>query len=1081
MLLRHAMPVPGPDFLLPRQLVQGTTGMQTTCREGTMVSAVLPDQAGEYERVLSMGALFKGEFCIDWLVDLMTGKKPSQVLALLEEGVKQGFLAKDRPGYFRFTDAKKQQRCCGRLTAEEKIQLHRSIAEILILEHPDNENKAHILAHHLIHTQNDLAGCRYMDKAGDTYLRSFDTENAIQCYRKILDDLSSVHEEEEDRLFSETAIKYSKISTARHDTAMVLSIVESALERAKKWGMEDLEALLKMHMAKNERLRSHYSRALRHFEEGWALAERLNDPKVMRSATTFSTFFLFWQGRFQEAVRMYEKAVPDIEKYPRGGFPLLAVMTVGYCYAQIGQVSQGLGMLDAIRTQCLKKGDHYLGAYIGGNIGNILLDNGRLDDAVPFLEDAAKEARQAHNDWVWISVKLSLAHAYYLKGDDKTCMDYLRDFLKQSRSVQATVYFYPYLMELGLAMKRERLPQIKGLSLETELPGMIKGKNIFMRGVAYRFQATLMQMKGSAHEKILSALENSVQWLEESGNQIELSKSKLALARELLAFGDEERAKALTLAASKALVNLNDALIPDELRALVKDRPAGETLLKEILKLGQEVVSIRDNKDLVQHIISTVNRITGAERGAIFLLEPNADPPTLLLRASKNLTSEQVGHSGFASSLSMIQEVARAGKGRILGISGKENPGPPDHELIRSRICVPMIFRDQAVGVLYHDNRLLSSAFRESDLDLLSYFAALAAFALDNSSAYEEIKRLNRQLSEENLYYREEHLQNLHFEDIMGESLAIRHVLTQIDQVAETDATVMITGETGVGKELVARAIHRNSPRRGKPFIKVHCSALPESLIPSELFGHEKGAFTGAIRRRIGRFELADGGTFFLDEIGDLGLDIQVRLLRVLQTREFERVGGSETLRSDFRLVVATNRDLEKLIKIQRFRADLYYRLAVFPIHVPPLRERKEDIPILAYYFLKIYSKKRGKEFTKIPESEMEKLVRYDWPGNVRELENIIERSTILGSGPLFRVPELGTEAVETLPGRNATTLRENERKHILWALQQTKWKVRGRGGAAELLEIPPSTLAFRMKKLGIHRRKKASLLSLNR
>jgi len=629
---------------------------------------------------------------------------------------------------------------------------------------------------------------------------------------------------------------------------------------------------------------------------------------------------------------------------------------------------------------------------------------------------------------------------------------------------------YPYLMELFLAMKKGELHQIEGLSLEKYIQGMIKGNNIFLKGVAYRFQAVLRQMEGLPHEKITHSLKTSIKWLEESGHQIELSKSRLALALQHLTIGEEEEAKELTLIAAQALASLNEALIPRDLRALIKDRPAGESLLKEILNLGQEVVTIRDNKDLVQHIISTVNRITGAERGAIFLLEENTNPPMLVLRASKTLTSDQIKHASFASSMKMIEGVARVGKGHILGINSQEKRGAPDNAIIRSRICVPMILRGKTVGVLYHDNRLLSSAFKESDLELLSYFAALAAFALDNAKAYEEINRLYQNLSQENLYYKEEHLQNLHFEDIVGESPAIKNVFSQIDQVTETDATVIIIGETGVGKELVARAIHRNSPRQDKPFIRVHCSSLPESLIPSELFGHEKGAFTGAIRRRIGRFELADGGTLFLDEIGDLSLDIQVRLLRVLQTQEFERVGGSETIRSDFRLVVATNRDLEKDVKAEKFRADLYYRLAVFPIYVPPLRERKGDIALLAHYFLKIYSKKRRKTFSGIPDSEMEKLLQYDWPGNVRELENIIERGTILNSGPLFQIPELGVEHRESSAPAGGVTLRDNERRHIIWALQKTGWKVRGKGGAAKLLDLPPSTLAFRMKKLGIQR-----------
>jgi len=291
-----------------------------------------------------------------------------------------------------------------------------------------------------------------------------------------------------------------------------------------------------------------------------------------------------------------------------------------------------------------------------------------------------------------------------------------------------------------------------------------------------------------------------------------------------------------------------------------------------------------------------------------------------------------------------------------------------------------------------------------------------------------------------------------------------------VDQVAKADTTVLICGETGVGKELVARAIHRHSLRKDKPFIRVQCSALIESLITSELFGHEKGAFTGAINRRIGRFELADGGTIFLDEIGDLPGEVQVRLLRVLQSKEFERVGASETLHSDFRLVAATNHNLEEEVKVCRFRADLYFRLNVFPIFVPPLRERKDDIPILVRYFISIYGTKMGKTFDRIPEEEMSKLIQYDWPGNVRELENIIERGTILSHGPTFYVPKLSIDSLGFGLQKEYLTLRENERHHIESALLKTGWKIRGPGGAAELLEIHPSTLAFKMKKLGVQR-----------
>ena len=1036
----------------------------------------LSEPSGEIQNLLSITALFKGTFSIDWLLDLLAEWKPSQILSRLEAATKEGLLIKKEPGHYCYADEKKRLEWIDQLSENKKKQLHIQIADILMRDLPDNGKKAYALAPHLIHIPNDLERCRYLIKAGDLHMRAFCTEDAFQCYRKVLEDLSNLDDEEGDRLYYETAVKYSKISTARHDTEKVLSIIKTAYARAKKRKNKGFQALLLMHTAKNEWLRSRYQSALKEFENGWALAKELNDPRVLKSATTFSAFFLFWQGRFKDAVQIYEKSVADVEKYPRGGFPLLAVMTVGYCYAQIGQVTQGLGMLDAIRNQCLQKKDIHLASYTAANLGNILIEIGRIDEGIQFLKKSAKEARKAHNDWVLIMGKKVLAYAYYLRGENKQAVRYLSEFLRESRKVKATVYLYPYLMELCLAMKKGDLPPIEGLSLEKIVQSMIKGKNIFLKGVAYRYEAILKKRSGAPNEKIIRSLEKSLKWLEESGQQIELSKTKIELARHYISKGEDEKAKDIIHLASKTLGSVNEALIPNDLRAFIEDRPLGEKLLKEILKLGQEVVTIRDNRELVQHILSTLNRITGAERGGIFLWDEKTDPPRLVVRGSKNLTSDQISDKCFAASMKLIEEVASSGKGRILSsrIEEKDEPSSAD-DIIFSRIGVPMILRDKIVGVIYHDNRLLSSAFKASDLELLSYFAALAAFALDNASAYEEIKRLNQKLSEETRYYKEEHLSTLHFEDIVGESSAIASVLSKVDQVTGTDATVMISGETGAGKELVARAIHRYSDRRDKPFIRVHCSALPESLIPSELFGHEKGAFTGATQRRLGRFELADGGTLFLDEIGDLSLDIQVRLLRVLQSKEFERVGGSETLSSDFRLVVATNSDLEKKVKEQKFRADLYYRLAVFPIYVPPLRERKEDIPLLAHYFLQIYSKKRGKKFSKIPDSEIEKLFLYDWPGNVRELENIIERGSILNSGPIFRVPELGAHHPEFSSYDGNITLKENERRHIIQTLKKTGWKVRGKGGAAELLELPPSTLAFRMKKLGIQRPKKAS------
>jgi transcriptional regulator with GAF, ATPase, and Fis domain len=306
---------------------------------------------------------------------------------------------------------------------------------------------------------------------------------------------------------------------------------------------------------------------------------------------------------------------------------------------------------------------------------------------------------------------------------------------------------------------------------------------------------------------------------------------------------------------------------------------------------------------------------------------------------------------------------------------------------------------------------------------------------------------------------------------IVGSSQSMRRVLRAVDEVAETDATVLILGETGVGKNLIAGAIHRRSRRGRGPFVTVQCSALTESLITSELFGHEKGAFTGATDRRIGRFELADKGTLFLDEIGDLSPEVQARLLRVLQTKEFERVGGGKrTITSDFRLIAATNRDLIEEVHQKRFREDLYYRINVLPLYVPPLRERREDIPSLAQHFMAIHAAKQGVGAKRITQEAIDRLVAHDWPGNIRELENVIQRALLASKRNNLQLPLFETARVTGTTPSGLKRLDQVERDHILSALEARGWKVRGPGGAAEALAINPSTLRARMKKLGLAR-----------
>ncbi len=386
----------------------------------------------------------------------------------------------------------------------------------------------------------------------------------------------------------------------------------------------------------------------------------------------------------------------------------------------------------------------------------------------------------------------------------------------------------------------------------------------------------------------------------------------------------------------------------------------------------------------------------------------------------------------------------------------------------KSQCSLPLLSRDRAIGCLNLASRQ-ERAFAEPDVEFLSQVAGQIALAVENALAYQQISELKDKVIEEKLYLEEEIRTEHRFDEIIGGSPALKRVLAQVEVVAPTDSTVLIRGETGTGKELVARAIHRLSGRQQRTFVKLNCAAIPTGLLESELFGHERGAFTGAIARKVGRFELADGGTIFLDEVGEIPLELQSKLLRVLQEHEFERLGSTRTIRVDVRLIAATNQDLEGLIEAKAFRSDLYYRLNVFPVTVPPLRERREDIPKLVRYFAHHYAGRMKKTVETIPAKTLDVLSHYQWPGNIRELENLIERAVILTQGTELQVP-LGELKLEPRLSAPPPTLHDAEREQVLRALREAKWVIGGPDGAAARLGLKRTTLSSKIKKLGITR-----------
>ncbi len=385
----------------------------------------------------------------------------------------------------------------------------------------------------------------------------------------------------------------------------------------------------------------------------------------------------------------------------------------------------------------------------------------------------------------------------------------------------------------------------------------------------------------------------------------------------------------------------------------------------------------------------------------------------------------------------------------------------------------PLRFKGKLLGVMSIFSR---QRLGDDDFHRLGVFANHAATAINSAQLIDEVIRLKDQLERENAYLREEIALEHLSEEMVGQSGKFRAMLDHLARVAETDATVLVMGETGTGKELVARTVHELSRRREKTLVKLNCAAMTATLVESELFGHERGAFTGALQRRIGRFELADRGTLFLDEVGELPLETQAKLLRVIQEGEFERVGSSTATKVDVRLIAATNRDLEAMVAAGQFRADLYYRLNVFPVKVPSLRERADDIPVLTQHILAHLAGRLGRRHAGVTPESMTAMMRYGWPGNIRELQNVLERAAILASGPLVDVrPVLGAAAPagpadDGVAGPVLTSIVEMERRHIREVLVATDWRVEGPTGAAAILDINPSTLRSRMRKLGINR-----------
>jgi len=524
--------------------------------------------------------------------------------------------------------------------------------------------------------------------------------------------------------------------------------------------------------------------------------------------------------------------------------------------------------------------------------------------------------------------------------------------------------------------------------------------------------------------------------------------------------------------ARQVAVAVDNALNHEAARAYEDQLKRERDRLGALLEINNAVVTCLSPKPLFHAISAALRRTFALDYASLLIYDAEISALRLQTADLPNGVGAIRENAIVPLDDTVAGYVFRTREGRIFSLAETAaiSQGTADimaREGLRSLCSVPIVSHGNTLGTLNLGSRR-DGFFTDGDLHFFAQAADQVAIALENALSFQRIEELNARLAEEKVYLEDEIRTDNRFEEIVGQSRVLKAVLKQVETVAPTDSTVLIYGETGTGKELLARAIHDLSARRQGTFVKLNCAAIPTGLLESEMFGHEKGAFTGAIAQRIGRFELAHRGTMFLDEVGEIPLELQTKLLRVLQEREFERLGSSRTIRTDARLVAATNRGLAAMVEERQFRADLYYRLNVFPITVPPLRERREDIPLLVRYFVQQYARRMNRRITNIPADAMQAMTRYQWPGNIRELQNFVERAVIISPGPTLQAPVRELKGPKSTSSPAALTLADAESEAIQRALRESGGRVGGPQGAAAKLGMKRTTLQAKMRKLGI-------------
>jgi transcriptional regulator with GAF, ATPase, and Fis domain len=883
---------------------------------------------------------------------------------------------------------------------------------------------------------------------------------------KRLSDESLVREEE--ALFAESSLAFSNLCLVLgKGFSEAMAFLQTARSIAELAGDRRSRAMIGLHLGQLYFIANRHAEAVAFFAEGKADVEDLGDEDILTQAAEFIGMYSFFQGRFQEALPHFEKAAQRHELgETREVMNPSAPTWLCFCAAYLGQFHKAIGTVDYYRRLALERADTSLASTLTAVLGIVLVVIQKKEEAVSYFTSVLEESPKTNNILARSLAEVGMGYYHFLEGRLESARECFVHVLEEgSASGLMLQYGSDVSLEVLYEAHSQGIEVIPGLDLMHELERAFQGPNVYLRGVALRLKAMDAMDRGEDDDVIRSYLEKSLECLEQSGNPVQLAKTRLEMARLKLPQGDHEGARLLANEAWRGFSGYGDVFYPDDLRHLLKEKgnfllqgEARERLFDMFMDMIQEMEPGSDLDTLLTRTVAATNRFCGAERGAIFWFEGGKSRKRPELRAACNLSPADVTADAFRPSLELVNRAY--GENRPQAVRLEERGLPGSH--VRAVLCVPFDHKGRVSGVLYHDYSHLNDCFDYFDpSDLVRISRSLSSYV-------EKLLSFSRRLKQKASLTLNQ-LEQTSPSEIITENPDMLRTLDQADRIAATNSTVLILGETGVGKELVARRFHKMSHRRTKPFVIVDLSTIPENLVESELFGHEKGAFTGADRQKPGRLEVAHGGTLFIDEVGEIPKSTQVKLLRVLQEKALTRVGGNRILHSDFRLVAATNRDLAAEVAAGRFREDLYYRLNVVPLIIPPLRERREDIPLLAGHFLHRYATKHNRQGLALTSEDEKKLMAYGWPGNVRELENLMERTVLFSTGVrLDLVLPLEWKAIPGDLFSDDPTLDEIQRRYIRHVLEKTGGKISGSQGAAEILGMKRTSLNYRMKKLGL-------------